>query len=153
MLFTIGYQKTSLPDLTRLLDALGHDSMLIDVRSSPRSKKAEFSQGNLANTFGARYAFAGEHLGGRKPVTKAGLLRLKKLSDEHNVIIMCMEHAPGDCHRHHAICAPHFEDALHIFEDMLIQASDLSEAMQSKSDDIAISGSTDDILAGAYLLA
>jgi hypothetical protein len=28
-----------------------------------------------------------------------------------------MEEAPGDCHRHHAICGPHFPAAVHIFRD------------------------------------
>jgi hypothetical protein len=31
-----------------------------------------------------------------------------------------MEEAPGDCHRHRDICAPHVPEAVHIFRDELI---------------------------------
>jgi uncharacterized protein (DUF488 family) len=153
MLFTIGYQKIDSAFLLNVLNALGPDSLLIDVRSSPSSRKKAFDGAQLKDLLGARYVFAGEHLGGRKPVTQAGLNRLKALSDERNVIIMCMEHAPGDCHRHHAICKDHFPEALHIFEGHLIAAYDLEVAIKSKSDEILAAGTIGDILNGGFLLS
>jgi len=153
MLFTIGYQRTALTHLLALLAGLGNDSLLVDVRSSPASRRKEFAQASLSQHLGGRYIFAGQHLGGRTPVTQAGIRRLRQLSDEHNVIIMCMEHAPGECHRHHDICAPHFPRALHIVDNNLITARHLAEAMlPSAPDSIIVSGNTDAILAGDYSL-
>jgi hypothetical protein len=42
-----------------------------------------------------------------------------------------MEEAPGDCHRHHAICGPHFPAAVHIFRDEQFTAKMLQDALDA----------------------
>ena len=48
--------------------------------------------------------------------------------------MLCAEEAPGDCHRHHDICGPHFPDAVHIFRDELFTAGALQEALNAGPD-------------------
>jgi hypothetical protein len=42
-----------------------------------------------------------------------------------------MEEAPGDCHRHHAICGPHFPEAIHIFRDEQFTVGALQAALNA----------------------
>jgi uncharacterized protein (DUF488 family) len=131
MIYTIGYQKQSLAGLVALVRGL--NATLIDVRYSPRSKRAEFNASSLAAELGrgaGGYLYSGQTLGGFGKVTPAGIASLRPFDGEQqsNCVLMCMEHYPGDCHRHFAITGPHFRDALHIFDGHLFASGDIAEA-------------------------
>jgi len=55
-----------------------------------------------------------------------------------------MEEAPGDCHRHLAICGPHFPEAIHIFRDEQFTARALQVALDA-GDMARLYGETDDL--------
>jgi len=132
MIFTIGYEAMSSPlELQRIASAL--NALLIDVRSMPRSRKPGFSKSGLAALLGPHYyATMGDQLGGRTPVTDFGIAEVTRLSATRDVILMCMEEAPGHCHRHSAICGPHFPRAVHIYQDELLKAESLSVAIATE---------------------
>lgn len=69
--------------------------------------------------------YEGRDLGGRAPVIRQGIDWLQREQQSRTVLLMCMEHDPADCHRHAAICAPYFPDAIHIYGNELIRARDL----------------------------
>lgn len=139
MIFTIGYQKLPINQLERILEALGDGALLIDVRSSPQSRKPGYGQHDLRTRFGDRIRFSGSLLGGRGAISMVAIDRLRELSDcGRNLLLMCMEHSPVDCHRHHAITGPHFPGAIHIFEDALLLSSDLEDTIQSESEDCPV---------------
>jgi hypothetical protein len=109
------------------------DALVIDVRHVPRSRKPGWSMSRLIETLGPdRYTTMGQVLGGRRHTTDAGIKTLDGLSRARDVILLCLEEAPGHCHRHHDICAPHFPNAIHIFGDELLRAGDLSEAIATQ---------------------
>ena len=133
MLFTIGYRKLTLAQLKTILDTLEAD--LADVRSVPWSRhQPEFRQKALAEELGKRYFYVGDHLGGRAPVTKTGIEWCTKRYFGRNTVLMCLEHAPGNCHRHITICGPHFPEARHIHEGDLILARELDRAIKLDAD-------------------
>jgi uncharacterized protein (DUF488 family) len=147
MIFTIGYEGPLTP--ARLLEiAEALDARVFDVRSVPRSRKPGFSKTKLAALLGERYETMGHALGGRAPgVTKDGLIQVREAAECGNVILMCMEEAPGDCHRHRTICGPHFPDAVHIFEDELFTARELTQALAAGEDgEYSLCGSLAELL-------
>jgi hypothetical protein len=130
MIYTIGYQRSRLAQFVEALDAA-----LIDCRHKPMSRIAGFSGWELARQFGHRYQPRGHELGGRGHTTPAGIDRLCAHSQERStVLLLCMEEAPGDCHRHHDICGPHFPDAIQIFRDELFTAGALQAALDAGPD-------------------
>lgn len=131
-LYTIGYQALPPARLLRIAQAL--DATVIDCRRVPVSRIKGYHKSHLQALLGARYEARGAELGGIRDgishTTPAGIARLAAdLDAGRNLILMCMEHAPGDCHRHSSICAPHFPDALHIYDDELIPAGELQRAL------------------------
>ena len=110
---------------------------LIDVRSKPVSRKKGFGKNQLAELLGDRYQWHGATLGGMAPgVTAEGIETLKAIS--RPAILMCMEEAPGACHRHIHIATQLFRhgiDVAHIFRDFIIRASDLQGGIERDSDD------------------
>jgi hypothetical protein len=60
-----------------------------------------------------------------------GIDRLGLDAESATLILFCMEEAPGDCHRHLAICGPHFPEAIHIFRDGQFTARALRVALES----------------------
>ena len=138
MIFTIGYQRL---DNNRLMQVVGAlNALLIDVRSNPQSRKPGFSQKALRETFGAAYLWLGDCLGGKTPVTEHGLSQLDVYENHptHHCLLLCMEEAPGECHPHHAICGPHFPDAIHLFRDHGMTARELSQAFADDVEDYPI---------------
>jgi uncharacterized protein (DUF488 family) len=128
LIFTIGYQALSSQRLLDITEAL--DALVIDVRSVPRSRKPGFSKGALGDLLGKRYLTMGENLGGRTPITAASIATLRTVAAERNdVILLCLEEAPGDCHRHATICSAHFPEAVHIYRDELFTARALDLAI------------------------
>lgn len=130
-LYSVGYNRID-PDRLRALLRHLDVGMLVDVRSIPSSRRSGFSQAQLGRTF-SEYRWAGKELGGRPPgVTAEGLRLLMRFLRTQNVMIMCMEDAPGDCHRHHTIAVPLLAqgiDCVHVFGDHLIRASELQRAI------------------------
>jgi uncharacterized protein (DUF488 family) len=131
MIFTIGYERLQPARLKEI--AYGIDALVIDVRHVPRSRKPGWSMSRLLETLGHDgYTTMGNVLGGRGHTSSAGINTLDGLSCARDVILLCLEEAPGHCHRHHDICGPHFPRAIHIYQDELLRAGDLSEAIRTE---------------------
>ena len=134
MIYTVGYQRYTLDSMRDLVDAIGVD-LVIDVRSVPSSRKLGFSRKALSDAFGARYTWRGERLGGRGGgPTQSGLAELA--ADPRDVLLMCMEHLPGDCHRYHAIALPLAErqiECWHVVDQELIETAQVSRAIASEA--------------------
>lgn len=131
-LYTIGYQALPPERLLQIAQAL--DATVIDVRKTPVSRIKGYHKCHLQTLLGDRYQARGAELGGIRNgishTSPAGIERLRTdLAAGRNLILMCMEHSPGDCHRHQLICAPHFPGAMHIYEDELIEARELEACL------------------------
>lgn len=131
-LYTVGYQRLAIRELEEILAALRID-LLIDVRSRPFARRPEYRRSALERLLGDRYCWHGDSLGGRGagPTTE-GRARLKSLAKEKRILIMCMEEAPGECHRHQlALSIP---GAQHIFREELVDAQELQRAIDDDDD-------------------
>lgn len=132
MIYTVGYQQHSPESLRALMDAL-HVDVLIDVRSSPSSRKKGFSRKSLQCLLGTHYEWRGDRLGGRgKGPTANGLAELE--TESRTVLLMCMEHLPGDCHRYHAIAAPLAKRSVecwHVVGQECIETKQVARALAS----------------------
>lgn len=131
MLFTIGYQTMTPASLAATLDAIGPDTLLIDVRSSPRSAKPGFGGRQLAELFGDRHPH-GPGLGGRGQIDPDRLESLRAFDgpDAPDAVLMCMEHLPHDCHRHHRLVWPRYPGARHIIADCLFRPADIQAHLE-----------------------
>ena len=127
MILTIGYQRESLQTLRELAENTG--GVIVDVRTSPVSRKPGFGRRQLEAALGALYTWRGDVLGGRGHVTPEGIQWLRDFAASRTAILLCQCHAPGDCHRHSDICAPHFPDAVHLFETEAFEAGELTAAI------------------------
>ena len=122
-LYTIGHGNRKSEDFLDLLKEFGIE-YLIDVRSQPYSKfNPQYNQNELKfflERNGIRYVFMGDNIGGRPKDTSCydsegkvdyeavktkdffidGIDRLKiAYSKDINVVIMCSESKPCECHR------------------------------------------------------
>lgn len=122
-LYTIGHGNRKSEDFLALLKDFGIE-YLIDVRSQPYSKfNPQFNQNNLKfflERNGIKYVFMGDTIGGRPKDTSCydnegkvdyeavkmkefflnGIDRLKTAYNKDiNVVIMCSESKPCECHR------------------------------------------------------
>ena len=129
LIYTIGYQRLTSRRLEKIVGDL--DAILVDCRYRPFSQRLEFSGDRLAEQFGARYQQRGHELGGHGHTTVDGIDRLRLDAERATLLLLCMEEAPGDCHRHHAICGPHFPAAVHIFRDEQFTAKTLQDALDA----------------------
>jgi hypothetical protein len=109
LIYTIGYQRLTSLRLEAIIGDL--DAILLDCRYRPFSQRPEFGGDRLAERFGARYHRRGHELGGRGHTTPEGIEGLHHDAENSTLLLLCMEEAPGDCHRHHAICGPRFPRA------------------------------------------
>lgn len=120
MILTIGYQHISAETLRARAQSLR--AVVVDCRSSVARTKRGFGRRQLETLLGDGYTYRGDTLGGRGAgVTPEGVAWLRAESralerQGRNVLLLCQEGAPGDCHRHHHIAAPHFPDALHVYD-------------------------------------
>jgi hypothetical protein len=131
MLYTFGYGRSKQARLVELAEEL--DAKVVDCRSSPHTRVAGFGKRQLTEALGSRYVWKGAILGGRNDgPTPEGLAWIRaELSLGHNLIAMCMEHAPGDCHRHCWIGLPLAKEGVtvrHVFENTLIEPVELQRA-------------------------
>lgn len=143
MIYTIGYQRLTADTLQAIVERL--DARLIDCRLKPVSRKAGFGWRQLTARLGDRYIRAGDSLGGLGQTTPAGIKWLVGQAWGPNLVLMCMEEAPGECHRHHTICGPHFPEATHIYQDELVTAGELQRAIDTDTD-YKVTGSLSDLL-------
>jgi len=122
-LYTIGHGNRKSEDFLALLKEFGIE-YLIDVRSQPYSKfNPQYNQNELKfflERNGIRYVFMGDNIGGRPKDTSCydsegkvdyeavktkeffinGIDRLKiAYNKDINVVIMCSESKPCECHR------------------------------------------------------
>jgi uncharacterized protein (DUF488 family) len=143
MIYSIGYQRLSVEALLRLVNAL--DATLIDVRSNPVSRRQDFSRMALQRVLGNRYDWRGDALGGRRQVNPIAIALLAEQSRSRNLVLMCLEEAPGDCHRHWQICDGHFPRSIHIYQNELVMAQELTAA-EDGDRDYAICGTLSGLL-------
>lgn len=131
MIFTIGYRRITTNDLIRIAFALS--AVVIDCRARQGFAKSGFGKRQLAAILGDAYKDHGHHLGGGGNVRPSGIdfLRPFAESPDENVLLLCAEEAPGDCHRHHDITAPHFPMAIHIYRDELVTSGALARAIET----------------------
>ena len=123
LLYTIGHGNRKAKDFLSIIKKYGIE-FLVDVRSQPYSKfNPQFNQNELKyylEEHGVKYVFMGDTLGGRpedrtcydddgkvnyesiktKDFFQKGIERLKIAYDKGvNVVIMCSESKPIECHR------------------------------------------------------
>jgi hypothetical protein len=144
MIFTIGYQALVPEELARI--ATGLRAVVLDCRYKPVSRRPGFSGSQLRARLPERYRQEGHRLGGYGHTTADGIAFLRLLDTVQqahhlNILLLCQEEVPVDCHRHHAICVPHFPQALHIFEDELIEAREVERAYRAASEHYTVFGS------------
>ena len=133
MIYSIGYQTLTPDYLSNLMDSLRVD-VLIDVRSVPQSRKKGFSRKALAARFGARYEWRGDVLGGRGAgPTLKGITDLA--TEKRVVLLLCLEHLPGQCHRYHDIALPlkrRGVDVWHVVDQEIVETSEVLRALASE---------------------
>ena len=144
MIYTIGYQNLAIDRFHRIAAAL--DAIVVDIRLRPWSARPEFCRYPLKVALGDRYVHKGRSLGGMGQVTDEGIAWLRRQSG--NVLLMCLETAPGDCHRHSDICMPYFPQALHIFGNELVTAEETERLIGSGSDAYAVHSRLSHLLRG-----
>jgi uncharacterized protein (DUF488 family) len=130
MIYTIGYQRITQGQLLHAAQTFG--ATVVDVRSVPSSRKPGFSRRALEAALGPRYEWHGDKLGGRPGPTADGLAWLARQT--RSVLLLCLEEAPGDCHRHHAIGAPLAQrgvEVRHICKDQVFTAAELALALDT----------------------
>jgi hypothetical protein len=109
VILTFGYQSSTPESLEMLMRDF--DARVIDVRANPRSRIRGFGRRQVEHLLGGRYEWHGDRLGGRYPekVGGAWLPRtewttgvpwLVERARHANLILLCLETCPGDCHRH-----------------------------------------------------
>jgi hypothetical protein len=132
-LYTIGYGRLRLQDLRRYVDGL--ETVLIDCRARPFSRRWEFGFRNLQKVFGDRYELHGHHLGGAGGggrILPSGLAFIRQSLKKRSLLLMCQCEAPGECHR--LEISKHFPRALHIFRDQLIEAREFQRSLDENRD-------------------
>lgn len=135
MIYTIGYQATKPPVFDWIVKGL--NGLVVDCRSKPRTRIAGYGSKQIPDRVGAdHYVWKGDVLGGMKPgVLPEGIAWIKaqaKAFPDRPLILMCMEHSPDECHRHHAIVMPFFKTkALHIYEGGLFEPVDWQKVWKS----------------------
>lgn len=136
--YSIGYAQLTPETLVAHLDLID-GAILLDVRSvaaGPRVRRG-FRREELTGLLGARYEHRPE-LGGRKAIAPAAIERLvSEAKAGRRVVLMCQEHAPGECHRHHAIGVPLAALGVtvwHLFEGEVVSAADLQASFDADDD-------------------
>lgn len=126
-LFTVGHSVMQSSTFLEVLQRLGI-SLVIDVRSKPQSYRFphfdEVELEKILGTAGINYLFLGEELGGRPEDPKAygsdglvdyrarrksrafldGIERLLEELRQSDLVLMCAEEDPLNCHRFLMIC-------------------------------------------------
>lgn len=141
MIFTIGYEKLeNQQELIDIVDSI-HNCVLIDVRAVPFSRFSKsnsdnpktsksFSGKSLEKLFGDRY-ISRKDLGGLTPPSQEAIESLAVYDSlDKNCLLLCKEHNPGACHRHHDITYPRYPDAHHIISETVMLESDFDALVE-----------------------
>ena len=107
MLYSIGYQGKEIDFFIHTLKKY-EVQFLLDVRSKPTSWNPNYRRDSLKKRLekeGISYSWAGDTLGGFKPILERDLHRLADYQVNKIVCLMCMEADPLQCHRHLKIAA------------------------------------------------
>jgi uncharacterized protein (DUF488 family) len=126
-IYTIGYQGMSIEELGEAMARYDIDR-LIDVRSKPYSRNTSFNRNRLIESLGASYLWKGDVLGGFAKIKDDAIEWLA--AQEDNVLVMCMERHPCDCHRQTEIGLRLLGlgvDAVHLFEGQALHTERLKE--------------------------
>ena len=105
VLYSFGYSGQAPETLYRELLRL--EAVLVDVRYSPRSRVPAWSGLNLQRTFAGKYVHLREfgnanyNSGGKIQLfdAEAGISRVARLIQQHDVVLMCGCRARETCHR------------------------------------------------------
>lgn len=139
MILTIGYQGLKIDALVARLDYFDV-AELWDVRGKPQSRNAAYRKGALERALGRRYRWMGaEGLGNYAghDTTPAGLALVRQAAaGPRPIMLMCMEEAPGDCHRHQLIASGLLPslNVTHVYRDELVPANELASALITGGD-------------------
>ena len=125
MIYTIGHSNMTSESFVEVLESF-EIGTVVDVRSSPYSKfVSHFNRENIKKKLvenGMRYIFLGDYIGG-KPRDKKyyengnvnyrliarsdryseGINRIIELNNKNDLVLMCSEEDPYNCHRHNLI--------------------------------------------------
>ena len=125
MLYTIGHSNMTQESFIEILKSFKIE-ILVDVRSSPYSKfVSHFNREDIKRILikkDIRYIFLGDYIGG-KPRDKKyyqngnvnyrlismsdryseGINKIIELNNKCNIVLMCSEEDPYNCHRHNLI--------------------------------------------------
>lgn len=105
MIYMFGYSKRSIADIQRII---GPEGLLLDIRLSPKSRRAGFSEKRLSETFGDQYTwlyeFGNENYGGgdvKLYDPEIGLEIMAEIVKEHTgpIFLMCLCRDGDTCHR------------------------------------------------------
>jgi len=135
VIYTIGYQRLEVERLSRIVLTL--ELTLIDARSSPVSRKPGYGSGQLKKLFNEAYEHHPE-LGGRCAVSDSAVAEMARRNRRgESLLLLCMEHAPAECHRHTDLAMRllnHDVDCLHICGDEIVRASELERSLVDGDD-------------------
>ena len=75
------------------------------MRSKPTAWCNYFKGSTLKKSLGERYEWAGDRLGGFKPIDEKEIEPLAKRNKGNILLLMCSETNPARCHRHYEIAS------------------------------------------------
>jgi uncharacterized protein (DUF488 family) len=134
MIYSIGYQRLT-PEILKETLRSHNITLLIDVRSTPYSRKPQFNRKKLEQRFGLNaYVWKGDILGGKfGPALETGIDFLCQLDRVGNQALMCLENDPRDCHRYQDIgirLLQHDIDIIHLHDGITETTSQILKAIQ-----------------------
>lgn len=157
-IWTWGYQGATTADLLELCRKL-RITAVVDCRRKPMSRVPGFGGNQLKTLFDEGqpgrptvYVQRGDVLGGTPasmqtadglppPVAPGELARLRVEAERGGrMLLICQEHAPGECHRHHTVALPLARAGVtvrHVFEGELIDPIELQRALDDPDPDAA----------------
>ncbi|MGB9937858.1 MAG: DUF488 family protein [Methanobacterium sp.] len=136
MIYTIGHSNISQKSFIETLKSFKIE-IIVDIRSSPYSKfVTHFNRENIKKLLkdnDMRYIFLGDYIGG-KPKDKKyyqdgkvnydlidksehykeGIERIIELNKNNDLVLMCSEEDPYNCHRHHLITQTLLKNGLEV---------------------------------------
>lgn len=108
-IFTLGYSNKNIETFIQKL-VENNITLVVDVRSVPRSRNPQFNRAyfeKYLNSRGLNYLYMGDCLGGietNRDFDEA-IAEVIRLSEFHNLVLVCVEGEPKKCHRH-SVLAP-----------------------------------------------
>jgi uncharacterized protein (DUF488 family) len=116
-IYTLGYQTFTHEEILSLMRERGV-KRLVDVRTTPYSKKPGFTKDELEAACREQYEWRGDILGGKGDgVSEEGIRWL--VEQEDDLLLMCMEDSPCQCHRYWLIARKLLDygiECVHIYE-------------------------------------